>query len=140
MILTDKEYNYDYRSYKEPSRVKKPRNKLKNLFLIVFICSLSFVILLRYSIIYQKSVLLNKMETKLAYTENLNRQLEVEIATLSDMKKIESIAKDKFGMIEPERGQRVYLNVGSDKKNDVHMTNKNENKSIFSKILGLVVK
>jgi cell division protein FtsB len=80
------------------------------------------------------------METKLAYTENLNRQLEVEIATLSDMKKIESIAKDKFGMIEPERGQRVYLNVGSDKKNDVHMTNKNENKSIFSKILGLVVK
>ncbi|SNX52795.1 cell division protein FtsL [Thermoanaerobacterium sp. RBIITD] len=143
MVLENNNYGYDYKPYYEEEKSKKPKRnkKLKNLMLIFFIGSLSITLLFRYALIYQKSVALSKMESKVSEIENQNQQLKVKIASLSDLQKIEDVAKNKLGMVEPEKGQIVYINVGKTNKTMVNKTNDNgKNKNFFARILGLLVR
>lgn len=143
MVLENNNYGYDYKPYYEEEKSKKPKRnkKLKNLMLIFFIGSLSITLLFRYALIYQKSVALSKMELKVSEIENQNQQLKVKIASLSDLQKIEDVAKNKLGMVEPEKGQIVYINVGKTNKTMVNKTNDNgKNKNFFARILGLLVR
>lgn len=150
MILAEKDFKYNYYPYYDDEKnkltSKRPKNKrkLKNLLMIIFVGSVSIMLLFRYSIIYQQSITLDKMEERVKYTENLNQQLKVKIASMSDPARIEKIAKDKLGMQEPANNQIVYINV---RKNDATVkSNKvahdtddknNNNMNIFMKILGI---
>lgn len=150
MILAEKDFKYNHYPYydeeKNTGTGKRPKNKrkLKNLLMIIFIGSVSIMLLFRYSIIYQQSITLDKMEEKIKYTENLNQQLKIKIASMSDPVRIEKIAKEKLGMQEPADNQIVYINVGKNdttvkRSNVAHATNdkNNQNISIFIKILGI---
>ncbi|MBE3592833.1 MAG: cell division protein FtsL [Thermoanaerobacter sp.] len=145
MIVAQREYNYEYPPYtsenKEQVRKTKKHRKLKNLLLVVFISSLSILILYRYTVIYQRSIALDKMEKQVQYTENLNHQLKAQIASLSNPARIEKIAKEKLGMQLPEENQIVYINVGEKPK--VAEEKKSEEKSqdrsnFFMRILGVL--
>ncbi|WHE08424.1 cell division protein FtsL [Thermoanaerobacterium thermosaccharolyticum] len=143
MVLEKRNYDYDLKPYYEENKSKKPKKnkKLKNLMLIVFIGFLSLTVLFRYALIYQKSVALSKMEAKVSEIENLNQQLEVKIASMKDLQRIENIAKNQLGMVEPEKGQIVYMSVG--KTNEVAQKktdDNNKNKTFFGRILGLLVR
>lgn len=148
MILEERDFKYGYYdNYEEEKKIgyaKNPKNrrKLKNLLMIIFIGSISIMLLFRYSAIYQQSIALDKMESKIKYTENLNQQLKVKIAAMSDPVRIEKIAKDKLGMQEPADNQVVYINVGKDytpnKDSYVDNDKKNQNTNIFMKILGIL--
>lgn len=145
MIVAQREYNYDYPPYtsekKEYAKKTKRNRKLKNLLLVVFVSSLSILILYRYTVIYQKSIALDKMERQIEYTESLNQQLKAQIASLSNPARIEEIAKEKLGMQLPEENQIVYINVGEkpivvkEEKSD----GKSQNSSnFFMRILGVL--
>lgn len=143
MVLEKRNYDYDLKPYYEENKSKKPRKnkKLKNLMLIVFVGFLSFTVLFRYALIYQKSVALSKMEAKVSEIENLNQQLEVKIASMKDLQRIEDIAKNQLGMVVPEKGQIVYMSIG--KTNEVAQKktdDNNKNKTFFGRILGLLVR
>lgn len=143
MVLEKRNYDYDLKPYYEENKSKKPRKnkKLKNLMLIVFVGFLSFTVLFRYALIYQKSVALSKMEAKVSEIENLNQQLEVKIASMKDLQRIEDIAKNQLGMVVPEKGQIVYMSIG--KTNEVAQKktdDNNKNKNFFGRILGLLVR
>ncbi|WKV09385.1 cell division protein FtsL [Thermoanaerobacterium sp. CMT5567-10] len=143
MVLEKRNYDYDLKPYYEENKSKKPRKnkKLKNLMLIVFIGFLSLTVLFRYALIYQKSVALSKMEAKVSEIENLNQQLEVKIASMKDLQRIEDIAKNQLGMVVPEKGQIVYMSIG--KTNEVAQKktdDNNKNKTFFGRILGLLVR
>ncbi|SHE84397.1 cell division protein FtsL [Thermoanaerobacter uzonensis DSM 18761] len=145
MIVAQREYNYEYPPYtsekKEQVRKTKKNKKLKNLLLVVFISSLSILILYRYTVIYQRSIALDKMEKRVQYTENLNQQLKAQIASLTNPARIEEIAKEKLGMQLPEENQIVYVKVGEKPK--VAEEKKSEEKSqdkshFFMRILGVL--
>ncbi|ADH61191.1 cell division protein FtsL [Thermoanaerobacter mathranii subsp. mathranii str. A3] len=147
MIVAQREYNYEYPPYtseeKEQKQVRKTKKKrkLKNLLLVVFVSSLSVLILYRYTIIYQKSIALDKMEKQIQYTENLNQQLKAQIASLTNPARIEEIAKEKLGMQMPEENQIVYISVGEKPK--VAEEKKSEEKSqdksnFFMRLLGVL--
>ncbi|AGB19400.1 septum formation initiator family protein [Thermoanaerobacterium thermosaccharolyticum] len=143
MVLEKRNYDYDLKPYYEENKSKKPRKnkKLKNLMLIVFVGFLSFTVLFRYALIYQKSVALSNMEAKVSEIEKLNQQLEVKIASMTDLQRIENIAKNQLGMVEPENGQIVYMSIG--KTNEVAQKktdDNNKNKTFFGRILGLLVR
>ncbi|WP_434630535.1 cell division protein FtsL [Thermoanaerobacterium thermosaccharolyticum] len=143
MVLEKRNYDYDLKPYYEENKSKKPRKnkKLKNLMLIVFVGFLSFTVLFRYALIYQKSVALSNMEAKVSEIEKLNQQLEVKIASMTDLQRIEDIAKNQLGMVEPENGQIVYMSIG--KTNEVAQKktdDNNKNKTFFGRILGLLVR
>lgn len=143
MVLEKNNYDYDSRPYYEENKSKKPRKnkKLKNLILILFVGFLSFTVLFRYALIYQKSVALSNKEAKVSEIEKLNQQLKVKIASMTDLQRIEDIAKNKLGMVEPEKGQIVYMNIG--KTNEVAQKktdDNNKNKTLFGRILGLLVR
>ncbi|AIS52714.1 cell division protein FtsL [Thermoanaerobacter kivui] len=145
MIVAQRDYNYEYPPYtsEKTGQVKKSKKKkkLKNLALILFVGSLSVMILFRYAVIYQKSIALDKMEENIRYTENLNQQLKAKIAAMSDPVRIEKIAKDKLGMQQPDESQVVYVNVG--KIDTVAKNQKPEDKNVersnfFMRILGVL--
>jgi len=143
LVLEKRNYDYDLKPYYEENKSKKPRKnkKLKNLMLIVFVGFLSFTVLFRYALIYQKSVALSNMEAKVSEIEKLNQQLEVKIASMTDLQRIENIAKNQLGMVEPENGQIVYMSIG--KTNEVAQKktdDNNKNKTFFGRILGLLVR
>jgi cell division protein FtsL len=145
LIVAQREYNYEYPPYtsekKEQVRKTKKNKKLKNLLLVVFISFLSILILYRYTVIYQRSIALDKMEKRVQYAENLNQQLKAQIASLTNPARIEEIAKQKLGMQLPEENQIVYVNVGEKPK--VAEEKKSEEKSqekshFFMRILGVL--
>ncbi|AEF17090.1 MULTISPECIES: cell division protein FtsL [Thermoanaerobacterium] len=143
MVLEKHNYDYDLKPYYEENKGKKTKKnkKLKNLAVIVFVGFLSLTVLFRYALIYQKSVALSSVEAKASEIEKLNQQLEVQIASMSDLQRIEEIAKNQLGMVEPDKGQIVYMSVGkqnqvAEKKTD----DENKNKTFWGRILGLLVR
>lgn len=146
MILAEKDFKYDYHpqydTNKNKNKKNKSNNKLKNLVLLIFIGVLSFVLLFRYVLIYQHSLELNKLESNIKYTENLNQQIKIKIASISDPARIEEIAKQKLGMQEPLENQIVYINVGKSKLT-ANNTDSSKDKilhedNFFMRILGVI--
>ncbi|HHW57703.1 MAG TPA: cell division protein FtsL [Clostridia bacterium] len=144
MIVAQREYNYEYPPYtserREPVKKAKKNTKLKNLILVVFISSLSILVVYRYAVIYQRSIALDKMERQIQYTDNLNQQLKAQIASLTNPARIEEIAKVKLGMQLAEKDQIVYINVGETHKiaEDKKVEEKSQEKSnFFMRLLGV---
>lgn len=143
MVLEENELKYDYKNFNEDETSKKTKKnkKLRNLILIALTFTLSFTVLFRYAEIYQKSIALNKMEARVNEIINQNQQLKAQIASSTDLQKIEFEAKNKLGMVEPSNNQVVYINAKIDTHKTKNKINDNkENKNIFARFLGLLVR
>lgn len=59
--------------------------------------------------IIKLSYLWERLEAKKQESVKQNQMFTLEIATLSSLQRIESIAKESLGMIEPEGGQTIVV-------------------------------
>jgi len=88
---------------------KSQRNSLPLFILItLFICSLIFFVWSRLQITYlgyQISQANNKQEQLL----NLNKKLKLEVASLKSLSRIENIAKNQLGLVNPKPHQMVFM-------------------------------
>jgi cell division protein FtsL len=92
------------------SRVKKRQKTALSLFIVttIFIWSLIFFVWSRLQIThlgYQISQANSEQQQLL----KLNKQMKLEIASLKSLSRIESIAKNQLGLINPEPHQVVFI-------------------------------
>ena len=96
--------------YKVKGRVKRSFKTALSLFLVIalFICGLIFFVWSRLQIThlgYQISQA-NSTQQRLL---KLNKQMKVEVASLKSLSRIESIAKNQLGLINPEPHQVIFI-------------------------------
>jgi len=96
--------------HKVKGRVKRSFKTALSLFLVIglFICGLIFFVWSRLQIThlgYQISQA-NSTQQRLL---KLNKQMKVEVASLKSLSRIESIAKNQLGLINPEPHQVVFI-------------------------------
>lgn len=96
---------------RDPVARPQPERRLKKIkmFLILTACFLlSLAVVAQYSSLVILNYRLSSSRAELAELKEISRALEVEIAGLSSIGRIEQIARNELGMVDPEIGQ---LNV-----------------------------
>ena len=90
-------------------RTKKGKKTvfLLSLLITVLVCSLIFFVWARLQITYLGYQIsqANSEHTKLF---KLNKQMKLEVASLKSLSRIENIAKNQLGLVNPESGQMVF--------------------------------
>ena len=98
------------RSHAGPSRASRRRSSfLPVLFLGLGLVAIALLhVWLRLQVVHLGYILstTSKLRSQL---EQENRELKVELATLTSPDRLEAIARSRLGMVEPERGQAVIL-------------------------------
>jgi cell division protein FtsL len=95
----------------EPGR----RAKKVKLFLIITLCFLlSLVVVAQYSSLVIANYRLSSLRTELGAIQDTSRQLELEVARLSAVGRIDQIARDELGMVDPELDQLRIITAGRD--------------------------
>ena len=84
-------------------------------FYIVIIFAIAFFIVMREVNIAQESNKVNALTVQLEDARTQNKRATLELESSVDLKRIEQIATEKYGMARPEKNQIVYINV---KQND----------------------
>ena len=80
-------------------------------FYIVIIFAIAFFIVMREVNIAQESNKVNSLTTQLEEARTQNKRATLELESSIDLKRIEQIATEKYGMARPEKNQIVYINV-----------------------------
>jgi len=98
-----------------PAITPQPGHKLKKakLFLILMFCfMLSLAVVAQYSALVIFNYRLSSTRAELAEMMEASRVLELEVAQLSSVGRIELIARDDLGMVDPEINQLIVLTAG----------------------------
>lgn len=148
----DYNYDYDYRNYKDyydtkneeyienkkkvnkslkEKHKKKVKSQLKLLFSIFIISSISLLILARYAMIMDLNNEINRLKKEVVNSEKMNENLTIELMKHCDIKQIEEVASNKFGMVHPSGINIVYLDEKIDNKANEDETIKEEKKVSF---------
>ena len=92
------------------NRVKKRQKTTLSLFILItlFICSLIFFVWSRLQITYL-GYEISHASSEQQQLLKLNRQMKLEAASLKSLSRIESIAKNQLGLINPEPSQLVFI-------------------------------
>jgi len=93
----------------EPGR-KSKKVKLVIVFSLCFLLSLA--VIAQYSSLVILNYRLSAARAELASIQEASRILELEVASLSSVGRIEQIARDELGMIDPELAQMRVLTAG----------------------------
>jgi len=109
-MTTNKTPSGTFKRQKVKGRVKRSYKTTLSLFLVIaiFICGLIFLVWSRLQIThlgYQISQA-NSTQQRLL---KLNKQMKVEVASLKSLSRIESIAKNQLGLINPEPHQVIFI-------------------------------
>lgn len=100
---------------RNPAITPQPGRKLKKakLFLILMFCfMLSLAVVAQYSTLVILNYRLSSTRAELAEIMEASRVLELEVAQLSSVGRIELIARDDLGMVDPEINQLIVLTAG----------------------------
>lgn len=95
-------------------RVKvKKANPLKQKMVIVSCVIVAFVVALLFAATHTKLTMngarINQLKTEISSLQNTNERLKLEIATLNSPGRIETIAMDELGMVQPEITTIQYI-------------------------------
>ena len=93
----------------EPDRRAK---KVKLLLIFITCFLLSLVVVAQYSTLVIMNYRLSSARTALAESLEASRLLELEVANLSAVGRIEAIAREELGMVDPEIGQIKVIKAG----------------------------
>ena len=115
---------------------EKTAYKFKIMAKVIVCFVILFFVLIRYVQIYEAKAAIEKTKSELLNFQRANEQMQVEIDSKIDLKKIEETAKTKFGMRRAEKYQMVYINL---KKDDYIENIKAENESFAKKIFDTVI-
>lgn len=92
------------------SRPKKRQKTALSLFIVItiFICSLIFFVWSRLQITYL-GYQISQANSEQQQLLKLNKQMKLEVASLTSLSRIESIAKNQLGLNNPEPCQVVFI-------------------------------
>lgn len=90
-------------------RTKKGRKTafLLSLLITVLVCSLIFFVWARLQITYL-GYQISQANSEHTQLFKLNKQMKLEVASLKSLSRIESIAKNQLGLVNPESSQMVF--------------------------------
>lgn len=100
---------------KSPQTRPEPGRRVKKLKLLVIISLcflLSLVVVAQYSSLVILNYRVSSARAELTVIQEASRVLELEIAQLSSIGRIDQIAREELGMIDPEIDQLRVLAVG----------------------------
>lgn len=83
--------------------------KLLSIFLICFI--LSLIVVAQYSSLVILNYRISNIRSEMMALSEVTRELELEAAQLSTASRIEQIAREELGMIEPQISQMIVLSA-----------------------------
>ncbi len=101
----------DKRSFTGNQPERKQR-KVKLLFSLTACFFLSLVVVAQYSSLVIMNYNLGSTRAELAQIQGNLRILELQVAELSSISRIEQIARDELGMVDPEIGQLRIITAG----------------------------
>lgn len=84
------------------------------------------VILIQSYRINRVNIQINKLQTKLEEARMLNDSLEGQLLSTQNLKKVENIAKNTYGMVEPKKKDYVAVDI-NDSDNDSKASNSGNN-------------
>lgn len=85
--------------------------RIKNTLQVAFIFVTAFVIINRYVAINEANTQISELKEEYNSVVAANQDLQAKIDRAVDLKKLQTIASDKFGMIRPERYQMFYIDM-----------------------------
>lgn len=88
--------------------------------ILVLICS--SVILIQSARINRINIQINSLQAKLEDARMLNDSLEGQLLSTKNLKKVENIAKNTYGMVEPKKKDYVAVNM-SENTEETHTAN-----------------
>ncbi len=97
---------------RNPGVIQRPGSRLRKVklfFTLTFCFILSLVVVAQYSSLIILNYRLSNARVELAEIKEASRTLELEASQLSTIGRIEQIAREELGMIEPEIGQLRVL-------------------------------
>ena len=118
----------DIKDVKKVKPQAKPKTKLSLVISLIAIFSMCILMSLRYNIISEKNLELQRLKTEQTKISSLLATTEVEVGKTIDKDKVEKYAKQQLGMQKPEKNQMIYINIDSDVS-----VNKIEYQNIFEK-------
>ena len=80
---------------------------LLSLLITLLVCSLIFFVWARLQITYL-GYQISRANSEHTQLFKLNKQMKLEVASLKSLSRIESIAKNQLGLVNPESGQMVF--------------------------------
>lgn len=100
---------------KRPFTTPQPERKLKKVKLLLILMScflLSLVVVAQYSSMVIMNYRLSNVRAELSAVQESSQVLELQVAELSSIGRIEQIARDELGMVDPEIGQLRIIKAG----------------------------
>lgn len=94
-----------------PHKKVQPLKKGRLILAVTLIAIIAILILSRYSAITEAQYRISKMKAEIKEINAQNERLQVEIANLNSVARIEDIAKNKLNMKEPESEQVIYIST-----------------------------
>ncbi len=95
-----------------PEIQKARRLKKLKLITIAMTCfALSLVVVAQYSALVVMNYNLSEARAELSSIRASNREYEVKAAQLGAVNRIDQIAREELGMVEPEMGQLIFINA-----------------------------
>lgn len=125
---------------KQPKKNNKAQIniKLKMMGLLGVLTVCSFLLLCRFAQINTVTGNIRTIKSEIKSVQKENENLEVNIASVNNIKDIENNAVSKYGMIVPDKNAVVYIDV---KKLTVNEETDTKNVSVFDsvqRLLGLI--
>ncbi len=91
---------------------KQMREKrVKTFALVVVAFMLSFIVINRYVEINEARNAMNKLQKEYNSIVAANQDLRAKIDKAVDLKKLQTVASERFGMVRPERYQMFYIDM-----------------------------
>ena len=111
----DEQYIYDIPlcdEKKKPIKKKIKKQKSKSqIFTVIFVFSISILMIARYAYIAEISFNINMLEKELKEIQKDNSLLNVKLAQTINLQSLEKVAFEELNMQYPDSEQIVYVNV-----------------------------
>lgn len=92
----------------------KAKGKVMPIVMLIVIFIFSCLTVGRYAIINQNHQHILELEKALQEEQNIQQNLRIELASCSDLNRIEEVAKEELGMDYPTKGQVQVISLPSD--------------------------
>lgn len=116
--------------------------KAKMVFCVVFVVAVSFLMLYRYSAIAELNFEMENLNDKYSRLMDVNRKLEVEIATSQNLDHVKEIAETELNMHKPESYQVVAVSVPKNNYSIIidqeYINQTSQNASLMDKLFNAV--
>jgi cell division protein FtsL len=97
-------------------KVKQNKNlkvKLKIICTIGLVFALSFLTISRFTVIMDMSADIREVKSEIREVQKENDNIKVDLARMDNIRNIEQVAMNQYGMVVPQRDEIIYIDVKS---------------------------